>query len=247
MCDQLYTRWDLYNWSFVWRISPLLWIAAWTHFKWSLCDVSGGYQYIKSPDVFMQMKCLSNDFSSIHIPSYLSPFLCVVFHSFWCRFAVCRSLRFHPSHFAPLSSLGGHNMWQERKKSRETAGLDTATYIKASKHPPSPRPNIHPHASRARLRFHFIQWSQTNPNIGFTQAFLPATSIPLFIYTSVGVVMFYSSHFHLVVGIFLTSLCLFSLLLVLPLILDFIFCPWCEGLLAQASVNSCQRRVAALS
>lgn len=131
------------------------------------------------------------------------------FTFFCCRFAVCRSLPFHPSHFAPLSSLGGQNMWQERKKSGETPGLDSATYIKASKHPSLPRPNIHPHASRARLRFHFIQWSQTNPNIGSTQAFLPATSIPLFIYTSVGVAMFYSSHFHLVVAIFLTSLCLF--------------------------------------
>lgn len=148
-------------------------------------------------------------------------FLCRVSLFFFCRFAVCRSLLLHPSHFAPLSSLGGQNMWQERTKSREMPGLDSATYIKARKHPPSLRSYIHPHASRARLHFYFTQWSQTNPNIGSTQAFLPATSIPLFIYTLVGVAMFYSSHFHLVVGIFLTPLSLFSLLLVLPLILNF--------------------------
>jgi len=130
---------------------------------------------------------LSLAFSLCCVSLFLVPFCC---------------LPFHPSHFASLSSLGGQNMWQERKKSGEMPGLDSATYIKASKHPLSPRPNIHPHASRARLRFHFIQWSQTNPNIGSTQAFLPATSIPLFIYTSVDVAMFYSSHFHLVVAIF---------------------------------------------
>ncbi len=175
---------------------------------------------------------LSLAFSLCRVSLFLVPFCC---------------LPFHPSRFASLSSLGGQNMWQERKKSGETPGLDSATYIKASKHPLSPRPNIHPHASRARLRFHFIQWSQTNPNIGSTQAFLPATSIPLFIYTSVDVAMFYSSHFHLVVAIFSKFPLPFSLLLVLPLILNFIFWPWCEGLLAQASVNSCQRRVAALS
>lgn len=86
MCDQFYTHWDLYNWSFVWRISPLLRVAAWTNFKWSLCDASGGYQYIKRPDVFMQMKYRSNDFLSIHIPSYLLLFLYVVFHFFFVPF-----------------------------------------------------------------------------------------------------------------------------------------------------------------
>lgn len=165
-----------------------------------------------------------------------------------CRFNVCRSLPLHPSHFAPLSRLGGQNVWQEWKNRRETPGLDSTTYIKVSKHPPFLHPYIHPHASRARLRFHFIQSSQTNPNIRSTQALLPATSIPLFIYTLVDAAMFYSSHFHLVLGIFNLSSAFFCPpLLILPLILNFIFSPWCEGLLAQASVNSCQRRVAALS
>lgn len=64
---------------------------AWTNFKWSLCDVSGGYQYIKSPDVFMQMKRSSNGFLSIHIPRYLLPFLCVVFH-FFCAVLMSAAL-----------------------------------------------------------------------------------------------------------------------------------------------------------
>lgn len=135
MCDQLYTHWDLYNWSFVWRISPLLRIVAWTNFKWSLCDVSGGYQYIKSPDVFMQMKRSSNDFLSIHIPSYLSPSLCVVFH--FLSFFFCAVLLSAALFLFILHILLSCQAWEDRicDKSKRIGGLDSTTYIKASKHP----------------------------------------------------------------------------------------------------------------
>lgn len=117
MCDQLYIHLDLNNWSFVWRISPLLRIAAWVNFGWSLCDASRGYQYIKNPDVFMQMKHFSNDFLSIHIPSYLLPFLCAVFH-FSVPFCCLPLSSSSSSHFALLSSHRGQNMWQEKAKRR---------------------------------------------------------------------------------------------------------------------------------
>lgn len=117
MCDQLYIHLDLNNWSFVWRISPLLRIAAWVNFGWSPCDASAGYQYIKTPDVFMQMKRFSNDFLSIHIPSYLLSVLCAVFH-FCVPFCCLPLSSFSSSHFALLSSHRGQNMWQEREKRR---------------------------------------------------------------------------------------------------------------------------------
>lgn len=75
--------------------------------------------------------------------------------TFLCRFNVCRSLPLHPSHFAPLSRLGGQNVWQEWKNRRETPGLDSTTYIKFSKHPPIPSSVHSPSCLKGSFTFPF--------------------------------------------------------------------------------------------
>lgn len=169
--------------------------------------------------------------------------------TFLSRFNVCRSLPLHPPHFAPLSRLGGQNVWQEWKNRRETPGLDSTTYIKVSKHPP-PHPFIRTFTLMPQgLVYVSILFNRLKriPISGPLRRYFPQ-QVFLYLFTPS---LMWLCFIHLIFTLcwaFSTFPLLFSpSLMILPLILNFIFSPWCEGLLAQASVNSCQRCVAALS
>lgn len=194
----------------------------------------------------MQMKYRSNDFLSIHIPSYLLLFLYVVFHFF---FFFCSVLLSVALFLLILYILFSCQAWEDRICDRSKRRGDRRLALtQPLTYKPVNTLSLHsPSCLKGSFTFPFYSMVSNESQYWFHSS-VSSSDKYSFIYLyfrRCGYVLFIS--FSPCGGQFSNFSLPFSLLLLLPLILDFIFWLWCEGLLAQASVNSCQRRVAALS